>query len=128
MEKAQDADEGESRKRGRRFFFGGSGEKGRQDTDGRRDAMETAAKTPARRRRAKPVERAEVEALWAAVMRDEEAGVKDRMHAAELCARALDEREQRQREQADRQQDAAVGRLDEVLRALWGCRSGEWDG
>ena len=32
--------------------------------------METAAKTPARRRRAKPVERAEVEALWAAVMRD----------------------------------------------------------
>lgn len=78
--------------------------------------METAAKTPARRRRAKPVERAE------------EAGVKDRMHAAELCARALDEREQRQREQADRQQDAAVGRLDEVLRALWGCRAGEWDG
>ena len=76
--------------------------------------METAAKTPARRRRTKPVERAEVEALWAAVMRDEEAGVKDRMHAAELCARALDEREQRQREQADRQQDAAVGRLDEV--------------
>lgn len=90
--------------------------------------METAAKTPARRRRAKPVERAEVEALWAAVMRDEEAGVKDRMHAAELCARALDEREQRQREQADRQQDAAVGRLNEVLRALWGCRAGEWDG
>lgn len=90
--------------------------------------METAAKTPARRRRAKPVERAEVEALWAAVMRDEEAGVKDRMHAAELCARALDEREQRQREQADRQQDPAVGRLNEVLRALWGCRAGEWDG
>ena len=43
-------------------------------------------------------------------------------------ARALEEREQRQREQADRQQDAAVGRLDEVLRALWGCRAGEWDG
>ncbi|WP_294496974.1 hypothetical protein [uncultured Gemmiger sp.] len=81
-----------------------------------------------RRRKPKPPGREEVEALWAAVMRDDTAGIKDRMHAAELCARAIDSREAAEREKASREETVAVGRLDEVLRALWGCKAGEWDG
>ena len=61
-------------------------------------------------------------------MRDDTAGIKDRMHAAELCARAIDTREQQARDDAACQESAAVGRLDEVLHALWGCKAGGWDG
>lgn len=82
----------------------------------------------ARRRRPKPPAREEIEALWASVMRDDTAGIKDRMHAAELCAKAIDSREEAEREKAARQENTAVGRLDEVLRALWGCNAGGWDG
>lgn len=80
-----------------------------------------------RRRKPKPPARQEVEALWAAVMRDETAGIKDRMHAAELCAKAIDSREEQARQENARREETAVGRLDEVLRALWGCRAGGWD-
>ena len=83
---------------------------------------------PAWRRKPRPPARAEIEALWAAVMRDDTAGIKDRMHAAELCARAIDSREELPRAGSARQESAAVGRLDEVLRALGGCKAGEWDG
>ncbi|HJD20741.1 MAG TPA: hypothetical protein H9915_02865 [Candidatus Gemmiger faecigallinarum] len=82
---------------------------------------------PRRRRKAKAVGREEIEALWAAVMRDETAAPKDRMHAAELCARAIEAKEEGQEEKTAGR-DAAAGRLDEVLQALWGCRAGEWDG
>lgn len=92
-------------------------------------------RAPARRKRKpKPPQREEIEALWAEVMRDGTAGVRDRMHAAELCARAIEAREEQAREEERRQQqngcteNAAVGRLDEVLHALWGCKAGEWDG
>lgn len=81
-----------------------------------------------RRSRSRPPGRAEIEALWAAVMRDDTAGIKDRMHAAELCARAIDAREEQARREQANQDSAAVGRLDEVLRALWGCQAGGWDG
>ena len=80
-----------------------------------------------RRRKPKPPARQEVEALWVAVMRDETAGIKDRMHAAELCAKAIDSREEQARQETARREETAVGRLDEVLRALWGCRAGGWD-
>lgn len=83
---------------------------------------------PVRRRKPKPPAREEIEGLWASVMRDDTAGIKDRMHAAELCARAIDSREELARAEAARQESTAVGRLDEVLRALWGCKAGEWDG
>ena len=81
-----------------------------------------------RRRKPRAPGREEIEALWASVMRDDTAGIKDRMHAAELCARAIDTREQQARDDAARQESAAVGRLDEVLHALWGCKAGGWDG
>ena len=52
---------------------------------------EQQPKTP-RRRKPRAPGREEIEALWASVMRDDTAGIKDRMHAAELCARAIDTR------------------------------------
>ena len=100
---------------------GDDGGVAREDATQREEAAQKAA--PKRRavRRRKAALPGEAEALWAAVMRDETAPLKDRMHAAELCAKAQEARRAAQ-------PAADVGRLDEVLLALWGCRAGEMEG
>ena len=76
------------------------------------------------RRRRSPVKLKEIQQMWADVMRDETVELRQRMHAAELCAKAINAADA-----DDKQAEAeAVGRLDEGLEALWGCTAGHWKG
>ena len=80
------------------------------------------AGTPRRRR--SPVKMKEIEQMWADVMRDETVELRQRMHAAELCAKAINAANG----EGKQEEAAATGRLDEVLNALWGCTAGHWKG
>ena len=80
------------------------------------------AGTPRRRR--SPVKMKEIEQMWADVMRDETVELRQRMHAAELCAKAINAANG----DGKQEEAAATGRLDEVLNALWGCTARHWKG
>lgn len=87
-------------------------------------AQDSARPAAAPKRRRSPVKMKEIQQMWADVMRDETVELRQRMHAAELCAKAINAAD------ADGKQAEAeaVGRLDEVLEALWGCTAGHWKG
>lgn len=96
-------------------------ERGRTEMDRAKDGAQPAA-VPKRRR--SPVRMKEIEQMWADVMRDETVELRQRMHAAELCAKAINAAA----DSGKQEEAAAAGRLDEVLNALWGCTAGHWNG
>lgn len=87
-------------------------------------AQDGAKPAGAPRRRRSPVKMKEIEQMWADVMRDETVELRQRMHAAELCAKAINAAN----DDGKQEDAAATGRLDEVLDALWGCSAGHWKG
>lgn len=86
-------------------------------------AQDGAGPAAAPRRRRSPVKMKEIEQMWADVMRDETVELRQRMHAAELCAKAINAAN----DGGKQEEAAATGRLDEVLNALWGCTAGHWE-
>ena len=86
-------------------------------------AQDDARPAGTQRRRRSPVKMKEIEQMWADVMRDETVELRQRMHAAELCAKAINAAG----DSGKQDEAAAAGRLDEVLNALLGCTAGHWN-